>query len=348
LVQSFDATLAGRYTDYSITGAVQTWKVGLDYHVNDDVSFRGTTSVDIRAPTLNDLYSPAVSNSGPFLDPLTNFNPGGIQTVSQGNPNLVPEDSRTYTGGIVLTPTFIPNLTISADYYSINLHNAITSISGSNTAVANLCIASGGTSPFCTLYVRPFPYTNTTPANYPSVLFSESLNAAYNATEGEDYEIDYNFNMADISDLSGTVDLRAFLNTAPVDTTSSFAGAPVTHTTQPKDHASLFGTYTLDNWSVNLQWHWFSDLHKNGVFGPGQTFYAVNRVPGFSTTDFTLTRKITFDNGSTMQAYFNVQNAFDSIPPDVAGSNSNPGGISVPQGEDLMGRYFMIGIRGNL
>ena len=57
LVQSLDADLAGRYTNYSVSGAVQTWKVGLDWHVNDSVRFRGTTSVDIRAPTLNDLYS---------------------------------------------------------------------------------------------------------------------------------------------------------------------------------------------------------------------------------------------------------------------------------------------------
>ena len=362
-IQSLDADVAGRYTDYSISGAAETWKIGLDYHVNDDVRFRGTTSIDIRAPTLNDLYSPAVSNSGPFLDPLTNFNPGGIQTVSQGNPNLVPEVARTYTGGIVFTPTFIPGLTMSADYYSINLHNAIATISGSSTVIANLCIASGGSSPFCQLYVRPFPYTNTTQANYPTLLLSQSLNAAYNVTEGEDYEIDYGFNMADVmSDLPGQVSLRALLNIAPVDTTSNFPGAPVTHTTQPKDHATLFGGYTLGNWSVNAQWHYFSGLNKNGIVQPcvvsttgatagfcsGATFYAVNRVPGFSTTDFTLTRKITLDNGSAMSAYLNVQNAFNSIPPNVTGSNSNPGGISVPQGEDLMGRYFTIGVRGNL
>jgi outer membrane receptor protein involved in Fe transport len=347
-IQSFDADIAGRYTNYSISGAAETWKVGLDYHVNDDVRFRGTTSIDIRAPTLNDLYSPTVSNSGPFLDPLTNYNPGGIQTLSGGNPNLVPEVARTYTGGVVLTPTFVPGLTISADYYSINLHNAITSISGATAAIANLCIASGGTSPFCSLYSRPFPYTNTTTANYPTVLRSQSLNAAFNATEGEDYEVDYAFNMTDVmSELSGQVSLRALMNIAPVNTVSSFPGAPVTHTTQPKDHATLFASYALGNWNVTTQWHYFSGANKNGVFGAGQTYYAVNRVPGFSTTDFTLTKKITLDNGAAMSAYFNVQNAFNSIPPDYSGSSGNPGGISTPQGEDLMGRYFTIGVRGN-
>ncbi len=57
LVQSLNADIAGRYTNYSISGSFETWKIGLDWHVNDDIRFRGTTSVDIRAPTLNDLYS---------------------------------------------------------------------------------------------------------------------------------------------------------------------------------------------------------------------------------------------------------------------------------------------------
>jgi outer membrane receptor protein involved in Fe transport len=329
---------------------VETWKIGLDWHVNDDIRFRGTTSVDIRAPTLNDLFSPQVSNSGPFLDPLTNYNPGGIQTVSGGNPNLVPESSRTYTGGIVLTPTWIPGLTMSADYYQIKLKNAITNISGSNTAIANLCIASGGTSPFCALYVRPFPYTNTTPANYPTLLYSEKLNAAFNVTEGQDYEIDYGFDMADISDLSGVVNLRALLNVAPVNTTSSFPGAPVNHTNQPKGHATFFGDYTLGNWSVDAQWHYFSGGSNVQVFGPGRTYYAQDRYGSFSTVDFTLTRRIDLGDGSATFAYFNVQNAFDSVPPYTVGSSGNPGSIfgGIPQGEDVMGRYFTIGIRGDL
>ncbi len=351
LVQSLDADLAGRYTNYSISGAVETWKIGLDWHVNDSVRFRGTTSVDIRAPTLNDLFSPTVSSSGPFLDPLTNFNPGGIQTLSGGNPNLVPESSRTYTGGVVLTPSFIPGLTMSADYYQIKLKNAITTISGSNTAIANLCIASGGTSPFCQLYVRPFPYTNTTPANYPTLLKSQKLNAAFNVTEGEDYEIDYTFDTADVIDsLAGIVTLRGFLNVAPVNTTSSFPGAPVNHTNQPKGHASLFADYALGDWSVDAQWHWFSGGTNVQVFGPGQTFYAQPYFGSFSTMDFTLTKRITFDNGSAVSAYFNVQNAFDSVPPYTVGSSGNPGSIfgGIPAGEDVMGRYFTIGIRGNL
>jgi iron complex outermembrane receptor protein len=351
LVQSLNADLAGRYTNYSVSGSVQTWKVGLDWHVNDSVRFRGTTSVDIRAPTLNDLYSPTLSSSGPFLDPLTNFNPGGIQTLSGGNPKLVPESSRTYTGGIVLTPSFIPGLTMSVDYYKIKLTNAITTIRGSDTPIANLCIASGGSSPFCSLYVRPLPYTNTTQANYPTLLKSQLLNAAFNVTEGMDYEIDYGFDTADVlSDLAGMVNLRALLNVAPVNTISSFPSAPVSHTNQPKGHATFLADYTLGDWSVDAQWHWFSGGTNVQVFGPGQTFYAQPYYTDFSTVDFTLSKRITFDNGSAMSVYANVQNAFAAVPPYTVGSSGNPGSIfgGIPQGEDVMGRYFTIGIRGNL
>ena len=257
LVQSLDADLAGRYTNYSISGAVETWKIGLDWHVNDDVRFRGTTSVDIRAPTLNDLYSPQASNSGPFLDPLTNFNPGGIQTMSAGQPQpACRKSSRTYTGGRGPDAELHSRPDGVGGLLQIKLKNAIGTVSGSNSAVANLCIASGGSSPFCALYVRPFPYTNTTPANYPTLLLSESLNAAFNETEGEDYEIDYGFDTADIDpSLAGLVNLRALLNVAPVLNTSQFPGrcatfAPYTTPSQ-KGHATLFGDYTLGNWSVD-------------------------------------------------------------------------------------------------
>ena len=59
LIQAFDLNMAGRYTNYSVSGAVQTWKIGFNWNVIDSLRFRGTTSIDIRAPTLDDLFRPA-------------------------------------------------------------------------------------------------------------------------------------------------------------------------------------------------------------------------------------------------------------------------------------------------
>ncbi len=118
LIQDFDLNLAGRYTDYSVSGSVQTWKVGFNWNVTDEFRFRGTTSIDIRAPTLNDLFQPAtllqnVFNGDlhiPIATPAGQPQQYASYTAtysSQGNPNLVPEVSRTYTAGFVWTPDFI-------------------------------------------------------------------------------------------------------------------------------------------------------------------------------------------------------------------------------------------------
>lgn len=352
LVQTLDATFAGRYTDYSVSGAVQTWKVGLSWHVNDDLGFRGTTSIDIRAPTLNDLYAPTASTSVGFFDILTNFAGTGTQQVTQGNPNLVPEVARTYTVGMVLTPSFMPGLTASVDFYNINLHNAIGTVTGTNTQVQALCNSSGGASPFCALYQRPIAPGQpgyTSPANYPTAVLSRNLNAAYQSTEGTDYEINYRFNLSDINNSwPGTLSLSAMVNVAPKINGNTFPGAQITHTTNPKGHAAFFADYAFGNWTVNAQVQWFSGLWKNGLLATPQIF-AQPRVPSFSTVDLNITRTFQLGNGSGMEMYFSVQNVGNQDPPIVTGSSGNPGaGIPVPVGETIMGRYFTFGVRGNL
>ena len=352
LVQVFDINVAGRYTNYSVSGSAQTWKVGLNWKLNDDIRFRGTTSIDIRAPTLNDLYAPTASTSVGYFDLLTNFAGTGTQRVSQGNPKLVPEVARTYTVGMVLTPGFIPGLQASVDFYNISLHNAIGSVSGTDAQVQALCNNSGGTSQYCQLYRRPIAFGApgfNTPANYPTAVLSQNLNSAFQSTEGEDYEIDYHFNMADLNDdWAGGVSLRALLNVSPKIDSMTFPGAQITHTTNPKGHAAIFADYTIGNWSIDGQVHWFSGLWKNGLLVTPQIF-AEPRVPSFNTLDFTVSKNITFDNDSTAQVYLSVQNITNATPPIVTGSSGNPGyGIPSPAGEDIMGRYFTVGIRGAL
>jgi iron complex outermembrane receptor protein len=354
LIQSLSSDIAGRYTNYSISGAAQTWKVGLNWAINDDIRIRGTTSVDIRAPTLSDQFTPPTQTSIGYTDILTGYG-NGLLRQSQGNPKLVPEVSRTYTAGVVYTPSYIPGLTMSADYYQINLKNAISTVNADNPLVQQICNASGGASPYCALYVRPFPYTNTTPANYPTLLYSLLQNSAFVRTEGEDYEVDYRFDTADVlSDLAGMVDLRAFLNVQPVINASGFPGAQIQHnataggnTPTQHGHASFLAGYTLGNWSVNYQLTYYSGLEKNGL-AVTPLYYAQPRVPSFNTSDITIAKRVSFGEGSDAQLYVTVQNVANAQAPIVTGSSANPGvGTSTPSGEDIMGRYFTIGIRGN-
>src|SRR6185295_15127620 len=168
LVQAFDLNLAGRYTDYSVSGPVQTWKIGFNWNVVDSFRFRGTTSIDIRAPTLDDLFRPSTLLQNVFTDlhiPTgpTTFQSNTTTFSSQGNAALVPEVSRTYTVGVVWTPDYVPGLTVSLDYYRIHMANAIGSIAPSTT-IQTLCENSGGTSIYCANYQRPLPFSDHTSA----------------------------------------------------------------------------------------------------------------------------------------------------------------------------------------
>ncbi len=59
-------------------------------------------------------------------------------TVYGGNPDLTPEVSKTYSVGMVITPSrVLTGLNFSVDYFNINVDNAIStfrSISPSTTA----------------------------------------------------------------------------------------------------------------------------------------------------------------------------------------------------------------------
>jgi hypothetical protein len=104
-----------------------------------------------------------------------------------------------------------------------------------------------------------------TPANYPTAIFNNNLNSAFRSTEGEDYEIDYNFNMADIDDsLPGGVSPRGLLNIQPKVDTLAYPGVPpspkapalVAPLPIPRVIATIFAGYTLGSWSLGGQVHW--------------------------------------------------------------------------------------------
>src|SRR6185369_1873876 len=106
--QDLSTNLAGRWTKYSSFDAVESWKIGLNWQIVDSVRFRSTLSSDIRAPNLNDLYQPVTIGSTSFTDLLTGGQAQGIKRFSQGNTLLEPETAKTFTAGIVLTPSFLP------------------------------------------------------------------------------------------------------------------------------------------------------------------------------------------------------------------------------------------------
>ena len=145
LVQSLNFDAAGRLTNYSTSGLVETYKLGLQSQVNDDIRLRATWSLDIRAPNLSELFNSGVSTLSSAVDPKTNVNVP-IFTLASGNSTLQPEISTTASGGVVLTPHWIDGLSISADWYSILIKSSI--FSASSSTVLAQCNGNAS-SPYC-------------------------------------------------------------------------------------------------------------------------------------------------------------------------------------------------------
>jgi outer membrane receptor protein involved in Fe transport len=199
--QELTANLAGRWTKYENFEAVESWKTGLNWRVNDTLRIRSTYSSDIRAPNLNDLYQPAGLSSTGFRDLLTGRN-DNTRLRTSGNPDLTPEEAKTVTVGFVLTPSSIPSFSVSVDFYETKLTNAITQISYQNDAIQGLCLGSAPAydSAFCSLAIRPIMDPSnlaayTSPANYPLEVLNRPFNAAVQKLKGYDFELDYHWDM---------------------------------------------------------------------------------------------------------------------------------------------------------
>ncbi len=127
---------AGRITDYSTSGTVYTWKVGVSNNITDDLRVRVTRSRDIRAPSLADLFTLGRAGTQTVFDPLTQL-PYNIRANTRGNPDLKPERADTWTAGVVYRPGWLPGLAASVDYYDIRIKGAIASLGSGETV--DLC-----------------------------------------------------------------------------------------------------------------------------------------------------------------------------------------------------------------
>ncbi len=338
-IESLDANLAGRHTDYSTSGGVDTWKAGLSYKINDSFRIRATESRDIRAPTLADLFQPITAGTSVNYTDLHTGVTKPVEVDSQGNKDLVPEVAKTLTAGIVFTPTFAPDFSASLDYYQIKMNNAIGSVQANNLTSAQLCEDSGGTSPYCSLYTRPLPFSDHTAANFPSVIRNQSLNIALAEIEGYDAEFNYRHHV-----LGGNLTTRLLANYQPRNRSQTSATATATNATAPKERITAFVGYDVNDWSFGLQDRWLSSYSQ--VQFSGQV-WAQPIIPSYNTVDLNIERKFTV-SGVASTAYIAIQNLFNSQPPIVA----QAGGIGVVYpnytGESIMGAYFTVGFRAKL
>ncbi|WP_343525972.1 TonB-dependent receptor [Sphingomonas sp.] len=160
-----EGSFAARYSDYSTSGNRTTMKGGLSWKPIEDLRLRGTWAQGFRAPSIGELFGTPSRFDGGVIDPCSDFNNNGASaTVKQnciargvpangsyvqanqqlpiltgGNRALKPETSESWVLGGVYSPSWtsgIGRLSLEADYYTIKVDNAISSI-GADVLLAN-------------------------------------------------------------------------------------------------------------------------------------------------------------------------------------------------------------------
>jgi iron complex outermembrane recepter protein len=183
--------LAGRIGDYSTVGSVDQWRVQATWAPIEDISFRASTSAAVRAPNITELFAPQGRNfTTAANDPcdraqvnqnaatsatriancsavIPGYNPAtfvsnigtgrpSLALLQGGNPDLIEETADTLSVGAVIRPRFVEGLSISFDYWKIEVDDAVSTIPV-NTLLANLCYdvnQSPASNPFCGLVLR--------------------------------------------------------------------------------------------------------------------------------------------------------------------------------------------------
>ena len=314
---SFDAGY--RYSKYTSGFDTNTYKFGVEYAPIKDVKLRGGYNRAVRAPSVGDLFSPAVIGAGGTADPCwgpvvggTGGTTGTIQghnfaycartgvTVAEwgniatnpaaqintsvgGNLGLKPEKADTFTYGVVFQPTFVANLGASVDFYYIRIQDTIESLT-SNT-ITNNC---GNSNIGCDLIHRG-PGTGSLWFNNADFVTATEQNIGTISTKGIDlashYSFDTGYGKVGIQ-LLGTRVLNFF--TAPIAGGPAYncAGYWGTTCNAPNPHwRHVLNTDWQAPWAgldVALRWRYI---------GPTQTDHA-SQDPQLSSTYYAGTAHI--------------------------------------------------------
>ncbi len=335
-----------RRTDYRVSGAVTTWKVGGTWEPVDGLRFRATRSRDIRAPSLSELFSiGGISATGSFFNPF-NGQSARLPTQTVGNPGLRPEKADTTSAGLTFEGRGgLSGFRFSVDYYKIKVRDVIASVSATDTL--QRCFQGA------TLYCSAITFDNSTfgIAN----IFVRPFNQSFLETDGLDIEAGYRRGLSGIG-LPGTIDATVFATylahlkstdvAGPTGVTLDNAGYQAG---SPKWVVSAFLNYRLEPVTVGLQMRAFSNIKYSPLYkGAGEAGYdptaanSINKNTFAGQAYFNLNLAYDFERmGSKMQLFANVANLLDTHPPDYAIAAINLGGNPY----DYVGRTYKVGLR---
>jgi outer membrane receptor protein involved in Fe transport len=366
-----------RFSSYSEGFKTNTYKFAVDYEPFHDIRARASYQRAVRAPNVNELFLPQSVQLDGSTDPCAGAAPAatqaqcvlagvsaaqythiGANSAAQyngflgGNPDLKPETSDTYSAGVIIQPSMVPNLTLSVDYFDIEIKNVIGAI-GADTILQN-CIATGSPT-YCdaihrdangSLFRTQQGYVSDTNVNFGKL-----------STRGLDVKAAYRTPIPAIGSISSLGSL-AFqlegtrlisLNTEPLTDGPSYNCTGLFGVTCGAPNPAWRHVFTT-TWStpwdaldITLRWRYLgsasSQLGSNDPQLSGVPLPLTEHIPAYNYLD--LTARFAIYKGVSLQ--LGVNNIADKDPPVVSAGGGGFGSdcpTITPNGSSCNGNTF--------
>jgi outer membrane receptor protein involved in Fe transport len=332
--RSLDGSVAYRSSEYSTTGQIDAWKVGLDFRVFRDLRLRATASRDVREPNFSERFD-AQGGGGAVNDPRFNNAEFQITSVSGGNANLRPEVADTIVAGFVYQPAWAEGLQVSADWYEIDISDAVGTLGLQR--IVNECEING-VQELCNQITRN-PETDEI-----GRIFNTYLNVDQAVVEGIDMEFVYGRDVDLFGDRAESFNLRALAGYIIKRADTPFGGEPLDVAGAfgtPELTGIVTGTYNVGALSFQLQGRYIDSVKRDADW-----------VEGVDVDDNTISSSKWFNarigyqrdtsRGAGWDVALNIQNLLDDDPPIIASFSSRGGSQLVSSVYDTFGRRYHV------
>jgi len=354
-INSFEVGVALRFDNYSDFGNTWNPKVNIRWKpINDDFTLRGSYSTSFVPPSFGDLYlldqesypelrNPARGAIETVSDPnLPTYNPASpdfeagynstafptfeqVRTIYSGNPDLEPETSENFTAGMVWTPRYVKNLTVSVDWFKIEQENIPGSVdqflldNNFNGADPNLTARQKPTDPNAPFAANvdydPGLATYTT-------LYAPTFNLSQRAIEGVDFRIGYDIPTPTAGTFSLGLDITHYYRfeqeNLPGEGYTDRLGGFV-------DPTQGFGLGTIVRWKGNFSAFWmYRDFEVGGILYYIDDYRDDPQVADRDVESWlTLDLQASYNFPRDLRVTVGVQNVTDEAPPLVVGAFSD-------------------------
>jgi iron complex outermembrane recepter protein len=375
---------AARYSDYSLdaVGGSWTYTGGVDFAPIRDLRFRAQYARAVRAPNVQDLFGGQSTGFPQATDPCSDRGTAASRTEALrqfciaagvpaanvftravqpnqqiqgdfgGNPNVGEETSDTYTAGFVFSPSFVPRLNVTVDYFNIKVEDTIGVLAGGMASALSLCFNTiqDLNNPICQVFVGRRGTTGalgqTSGGQNP--VFT-SANVGILKTSGIDMQVDYNMPLMDGN-------LRFFYLGTLLDKYRSTPIASIPERENisegtfglPKYRHTARMTYSEGPAQISLRWRFegkTKDFRIDNIFngrdriGTDPALLPKPFLGSISYFDLTLG----YDVDERLSLNFGVNNLLDKKPP-VIGSAAEQAN-TLPSFFDVLGRDFFVSAR---